>query len=378
MEIELGYRGSEFLSCYYRSCQIFQQFSNSLAHIVQFKTGQELDWYLDDYFFVHLLKTNCDWQITVFLGICKEINFPVSEDKTVWGQQEIVFLGLLLNTILQIVSIPEDKRQKAQDALDRVLRAKKVKVLDLQKLTGQLNFLSQAIVPGRTFTRRMYAKYRTLKQHHHVRVDGELRADCDLWMKFLQQPVNVSRPFLDFLLDKTAEALILASDASLNVGLGIGGHFTRNMNGKLVTSWFSQKWPRNFIRQSDCSIEVAELYGACMAVTIWIKELANRRVVIWCDNQAVVQMINKASSSCGKCMFLLRHLTLLCMTNSCRIFCRYVSTKQNWRADLLSRMKVQAFKERMAGSKNGVVEEHQMALCGSLWPPPPPLWHSQP
>lgn len=338
----------------FRSCQIFQQFSNSLAHIVQFRTNQELDWYLDDYFFVHLLRSNCDWQVTVFLGICREINFPVSEDKTVWGQQEIVFLGLLLNTMLQIVSIPENKRQKAMDALDRVLRAKKVKVIELQKLTGLLNFLSQAIVPGRTFTRRMYAKYKSLKQHHHVRVDRELLADCALWQEFLKNPVNVSRPFLDFLPAKGVETLVLASDASLNKSLGFGGHFTRVKDTGLQTSWFSQKWPRNFIDQSQCLIEVAELYGVCMAVTIWIDELQGRRVVVWCDNQAVVQMVNKSSSSCKRCMFLLRHLTLLCMSKSCRVFCRYVSTKQNWRADLLSRMGVRSFRHRMARPENGM------------------------
>lgn len=104
-----------------RSCQIFQEFSNSLAHIVRFKTGQELDWYLDDYFFVALLARNCNWQVTVFLNICDEINFPVSKDKTEWATQEIIFLGLLLHTLLQTVSIPEPKRLKALDAIDRVL-----------------------------------------------------------------------------------------------------------------------------------------------------------------------------------------------------------------------------------------------------------------
>lgn len=364
------------LNC--RSCQIFQEFSNSLAHIVHFRTKSELDWYLDDYFFVHLLRTNCDWQVTVFLGICEEINFPVSLDKTVWSSQEIVFLGLLLNTLLQVVSIPEDKRRKALDALDRVLRAKKVKVIELQKLTGQLNFLAQAIVPGRTFTRRMYAKYRSLKQFHHVRVDNELRADCQLWMKFLHDPINVSRPFLDFIPGKGAEVLVLASDASLNSKLGMGGHFTRmkmeNGRPKLVTSWFCQKWPAKFVAQSNCSIEVAELLGACMAVTIWIPELKGRRVVIWCDNQAVVHMINNASSSCKKCMFLLRHWTLMCMTFSCRVFCRFVSTRQNWRADALSRMKIHTFKSGMTKSDGGQVDTFSTPLSNQLWPPPQALW----
>lgn len=364
---------------YCRSCQIFQEFSNSLAHIVKFRTNMELDWYLDDYFFVSLLRTNCNWQVTVFLNICEQINFPVSEDKTEWATQEIVFLGLLLNTIMQMVTIPEAKRLKALEAIDIILRAKKVKVLQLQKLTGQLNFLCKAIVPGRAFTRRMYAKFKSMKQHHHVRVDSELKADCLMWTKFLLNTGSVSRPFTDFEMGNTTTVLQLASDATLNPKLGIGGQFLRPMRDnndgveRLTMSWFCQRWPAGFIAKSECSIEVAELLGSCMAVTMWAQELSGKRVTIWCDNQAVVHMINKSTSSCRKCMFLLRHLTLLCMTYSCRIFCRYISTEDNYLSDLLSRQKIPRFLE-LAKQQAEVVDQLQTPLPSNLWPIPDPLW----
>lgn len=129
-----------------------------------FHTNCEIDWYLDDYLVVSLLKNDCDAQVTVFLQICERIKFPVSLDKTVWGVQIIVFLGLLIDTINQKVTIPDKKRSKALDALDRILRAKKVKVKELQKLTGLLNFLCRAVVPGRAFTRRIYAKFNKMKK----------------------------------------------------------------------------------------------------------------------------------------------------------------------------------------------------------------------
>lgn len=337
---------------------------------------------MDDYFFVALLANNCDWQVTIFLNICDEINFPVSRDKTEWSTQEIVFLGLLLNTILQTVSIPEQKRDKALDAIDRVIRSKKVKVLDMQKLTGLLNFLSRAIVPGRTFTRRMYAKFKNMKQHHHVRVDGELRADCQLWAKFLLEPRNTSRPFIDFTKELTAEVIRMESDASLNKHFGIGGLFLRSKsksdhNDRMDISrisWFSQKWPKDFIQTAGISIEVAELLGACMGVSIWAREIEGKRVVIWCDNQAVVQMINNCSSACKKCMFLLRHLTLLCMDYRIRVFCRYISTKENRWADQLSRMKVATFLSEARQCEDMEVDHYPSPLSTTLWPIPKALW----
>ena len=67
---------------------------------------------------------------------------------------------------------------------------KKVTVKYLQVLTGYLNFLTKAIFAGRTFTRRIYSKFSNLqamglKGHHHVKVDQELRFDCDIWKTFL-------------------------------------------------------------------------------------------------------------------------------------------------------------------------------------------------
>ena len=72
---------------------------------------------------------------------------------------------------------------------------KKVTVKELEKLTSHLNFLCHAIVPGRTFTRNMYAKFATkfikkngnqLKSYHHVQLDKEYKRDCNTWLKILE------------------------------------------------------------------------------------------------------------------------------------------------------------------------------------------------
>lgn len=82
-----------------RSCQIFQEFSNSLAHSVKFSLKQDINWYLDDCFFVNLHQLVCNQQVNAFLAICAKINFPVSLEKTLWRSQLMVFLGLLLDTL---------------------------------------------------------------------------------------------------------------------------------------------------------------------------------------------------------------------------------------------------------------------------------------
>ena len=54
--------------------------------------------------------------------------------------------------------ILECKISKARDLIEEVMqkRTKKLTIKKLQQICGLLNFLSRAIVPGRTFTRRLY------------------------------------------------------------------------------------------------------------------------------------------------------------------------------------------------------------------------------
>ena len=151
------------------SCSHFQWFSNAMSHLVKFHTKKENVNYLDNFLFAALLKFACDFQMQTFLDICKDISFPVSMEKTFWGTTCLTFLGLLIDTVSQTVSIPKEKIERAQQLIAKILTKRKVTLKDLQKLCGFLNFLCKCIVPGRAFTRRLYA-YTSgeLKLHHHM------------------------------------------------------------------------------------------------------------------------------------------------------------------------------------------------------------------
>ena len=70
------------------SCAHFQRVSNAIAHLVRWRTTQQLGVdkplinYLDDFLFIALLKALCDGQMQIFMDICKEINFPIALEKT--------------------------------------------------------------------------------------------------------------------------------------------------------------------------------------------------------------------------------------------------------------------------------------------------------
>ena len=145
---------------------------------------------------------------------------------------------------------------------------------------------------------------RRLKQHHHVNLGSEFRSDCDIWTIFLKNASAkvLCRPFLDIEAFVTSAELNFYTDASGKIRYGCF------FDGR----WTFGYWNKTFLLICKPSIEFLELYALCAGVLTWekISSLNNTRVIIFCDNQAVVSMVNNTTSSCKNCMTLLRYLVL--------------------------------------------------------------------
>lgn len=219
------------------SCFLYMKVSNALAHIFRFHTratNGDINNFLDDFQTCKLDKDGCNRYLQIFIDICSQINLPLSEDKTQWATQVMVFLGLVINMISQTISLPLDKLDRATRELDIMIRSKKTMARDIQKLAGLLNFFCKAVVPGRAFTRRMYNKIDHMKPHHHTHVDSELRCDCRVWQEFLDMEQSVCRPFIDFQEILHADQLDFYTDAALDkFRLGVGA--------KYENLWFSEQ-----------------------------------------------------------------------------------------------------------------------------------------
>ena len=218
------------------SCALSQAVSDAIAHIVRFKTGKDLVNYLDDYLFAALMKIICDGQLQMFLDICKQIRFPVSLEKTIFGDTCITFLGFLLDGKRLLISIPVEKVEKAKTVIQQVLVKRKVTIHQIQKLCGLLNFLCRAIVPGRAFTRQIYSTLTgfNLRPHHHVLVKAEVCKDLQVWLQFLSHPLAFCRPFIDSSHTLQVDQLLFYTDSSCNPDLGF--------DGICQESWMYSKW----------------------------------------------------------------------------------------------------------------------------------------
>ena len=284
--------------------------------------------------------------IDIFLSLYEEINCPVSAEKTKHATQLIIFLGILLNGKMLVMLVPQEKKNKALNLLQEAIDKHKVTVKFIQKLTGTLNFLNRAIIPGHAFVRGMYQKLSltnaqgiSLKQHHHVTLNADFLMDCMTWQQFLNsQNLGICRPFIDFQQNST-QILNFTSDASRNYSLGMGAVFKNN--------WIVMRWNKKFIEEEDPSIEFLELFALTAAVTTWTQykelKLLDRRITIFCDNQAVVSMVNNFASSCPQCCKLICILAITGIRYNLRIFVKFIRSGDNILSDALSRMNFEHF-----------------------------------
>ena len=324
------------------SCSHFQRVSNAIAHLVKTRSNKSNVNYLDDFLFAAMAKLLCNMQIRAFIEICEEIGMPVNLDKTFWGTTVLVFLGLLINTRAQTVSIPVSKIEKALDLIDRVLnnKSKKVTLHQLQQICGFLNFLGRCIVPGRAFTRRLYSHQKgALKPHHHIRISNEMRLDLQMWLTFLNHPSVFCRPFMDFSEKLNAKDIDFYTDASGKVGYG----------GVSERDYMWGLWDTDFLKKFKPDIAYLELYALTAAILAWIHKYKNRRVTVFVDNTNVRDEINSNTSSCKNRMILIRIIVLKCLVENCRVSAKYVKSKDNIFADHLSRGRLNEFRRDSKG-----------------------------
>ena len=92
------------------------------------------------------------------------------------------------------------------------------------------------------------------------------------------------------------------------------------------------------MQQNDPSIAYLELYALCVRILTWQVEpvLRDSRIRVFCDNVAVVEMINSMVSSCRNCMYLLRLLALNGLRFNRRLSAQYLDTRSNYLVDALS------------------------------------------
>ena len=276
----------------------------------------------------------CQTSLSSMLLTFNTLGVPIAEHKTEGPSLIIEFLGIILDSQKMEARLPPDKLNRLSIELDAWHIKKSATLQELQSLIGTLNFACKVIPPGRAFLQRIINLTRGVpKPHHHIRLTNGFREDVKMWQNFLKD-WNGTSLFLNPCWENSAE-LSLYTDASGT--LGFGGIF-RNQ-------WFQGKWlPHQTLDTKNISIDWQELYAIVVACYIWASVWAQKRIIFYCDNQAVVSIINSKRSKSTRIMDLVRALTLKTMKYNFYFKAIHVPGHSNDIADSISRFQQTRFR----------------------------------
>ena len=141
--------------------------------------------------------------------------------------------------------------------------------------------------------------------YHFVRLNAGFYKDLSMWEVFLTNWNGISL-FLESE-QTSSPSLQLFTDAADSIGFG----------GYLAGQLFHSHWlPEQKINKTTgISIAWQELYPIYLACCLWGSQGTTKRIVFFCDNESVVQILNQKTSKCPKIMDLLR-LIVLCMCDT--------------------------------------------------------------
>lgn len=287
--------------------------------------------YLDDFFLCGRSAAEVNSYLESIQSMCTKLGVPIAEEKTTGPSQTLTYLGIEIDSQQQIIRLPADKYRELHEALLVWSGRKKCTKRELLSLIGSLSFAAKVVKPGRMFLRRLIDLSTTVASlNHHITLNGEARLDIQWWVDFLPSWNGVCFIQGDPI---TAASLSLFTDAS---GVGFGAVF-RN-------SWFCAPWPPTF---HPFHINILELFAIVAAVRTWGREWRNLQIIIYTDNASIVHVWRSGTSRDKHIMSLIRHLFLFTARLNINILLQHIPGHTNIAADLLSRLQVRRFKQRL-------------------------------
>lgn len=229
--------------------------------------------YLDDYLCIHNSFNTCQDAQNQIVKILRFVGFYVSWNKLKPPAQIQTYLGIVVDSVLMELCLPEGKLEKVNDMLLKHRNATFISKKDLEVVTGMLAHCATIVKGGRVFTRRVYdlCKVVHLKQLKRVRIPEIARQDLQWWYQFVRIFNGKGAILLDWY------EFPMYSDASL-----------RGFGAVLQSDWFAGTWNESEITPSNdfchhlvsgpqsekydhTNINVSELWPVLVGLKRWFK-----------------------------------------------------------------------------------------------------------
>ncbi len=299
---------------------------------------------VDDWLVLAVDLPTCTVVWKMVLKILQDLGFNVNllPHKLISPRQQIVWLGLLFDTVQLTVRLPDDKVAKGlallRTFMDRFRPGANRKITrhDLDSLIGYLSYCAGVVYGGRAFLHRLRRlRYRDAKGHvrpvhHHIYLDLQSRADGEWWLNnlaFHNGGAIIVDPsdLCDVRLDATGEGgLGIFVDGAF---VGFSPEATRGAD--VCIGYPESEWANHW-----------ELFNYTVALHLFGPYLQDKVVSPVNDSSFAVGAIKRwkmKSVDAEYCGTALRTLFALCVRYNIRLRPTWICGEDNVLADALSR-----------------------------------------
>lgn len=173
---------------------------------------------------------------------------------------------------------------------------------------------------------------KTLSQKGYARVPKEVKLDLRWWINFMERfdgrtcipEVVWSRP-----------DLVFSTDACLR---SCGGWSPAATSGRVDNQFFSVFFPAFILGNKDVSINELEAVALLVGIKIWGPACRGKRILVNCDNQATVAIVNTGRAHNVFAQSCMRELHYWAAVHDFQVRAVYLSSSDNRMADITSRM----------------------------------------
>ncbi|XP_042342077.1 uncharacterized protein LOC121942854 [Plectropomus leopardus] len=267
--------------------------------------------------------------LTALTSVFSNLGIPLSAEKTT----SLEFLGVNLNTELFQASLPTEKLSHISLLILNFLLASSCTKHQLLSLLGHLNFALCIIPQGWAFITHLLSITSSVTWLLTSNsLDTSSRAGLHFWLYLLGNWNRIS--FYDDHLTHPHDINLFNDTAP---SAGFGGFYKRK--------WFVDELPTELERKYQVTLSsLYKIYPIIIIATFWGYEWCRKSVLIYSDNLAVVDIINKGCSNSPSIMPFLCQLTWHSFTHQYILCTAHAPGHFNAIADSLSRFSFQKFR----------------------------------
>ena len=245
--------------------------------------------YVDDYVGFGV-PSDARRSFDLLYDLLQKLGLTVSQKRLVAPATSVTCLGVEINTVSGTIAIPADKLRQISDTVkDR----KTCSRCRLQSLLGHLLYIHKCVKPARYFLNRMLQTLRSNYGQTTIKLDPEFHRDLRWFERFLPLYNGVS------LYDHKKCDHQVYLDACLH---GLGGVWQNLVYHLPITYGYK-----------SLNIAQLEMVNILVALKIFCRHWAGKCVMVHCDNQAVVCVLQSGKGPfpgrlCPQCVVVGSHI----------------------------------------------------------------------